>query len=278
MPEGPEIRIAADRIARVLEGQRLEDVELNLPRLRHFRVELLGASIIRVETRGKAMLTRFDNDLTLYSHNQLYGRWYVRTRGQLPKTNRSLRVALHTQTHSALLYSASDIEVLDEAGLEAHPFLRRIGPDILDPELTANVIATRLNEARFRNRSLASLYLDQTFIAGIGNYLRSEILYFAGLAHTRRPKDLTRAERLRLGRHTLSVSLRSYQTGGVTNPDARVQKRKAGGDNTKGTYRFAVFAREGMPCDACGETINRLEAGSRRLYFCGDCQNYPNMG
>ena len=28
MPEGPEIRIAADRIARVLEGQRVDDVEL----------------------------------------------------------------------------------------------------------------------------------------------------------------------------------------------------------------------------------------------------------
>ena len=27
MPEGPEIRIAADRIARVLEGQKVEDVE-----------------------------------------------------------------------------------------------------------------------------------------------------------------------------------------------------------------------------------------------------------
>lgn len=276
MPEGPEIRIAADRIARVLEGQRVDDVELTLPKLKHFRVELLGATVTRIETRGKAMLTRFNNALTLYSHNQLYGRWYVRPRGQLPKTNRSLRVALHTQTHSALLYSASDIEVLDEDGLQSHPFLRRIGPDILDPELTPNAIATRLNEARFRNRSLASLYLDQAFIAGIGNYLRSEILYFAGLAHTRRPKDLTRAERLRLGRHTLSISLRSYQTGGVTNPEARVQKRKAGGEKTRGTYRFAVFAREGMPCDACGETISRLEAGSRRLYYCAVCQRYPD--
>ena len=46
---------------------------------------------------------------------------------------RSLRVALHTRTHSALLYSASDVDLLDAEGLAGHPFLNRIGPDILDP-------------------------------------------------------------------------------------------------------------------------------------------------
>jgi endonuclease-8 len=34
--------------------------------------------------------------------------------------------------HSALLYSASDIAVLDAAGIQAHPFLSRVGPDLLD--------------------------------------------------------------------------------------------------------------------------------------------------
>ena len=90
------------------------------------------------------MLTRFDNGLTLYSHNQLYGRWYTTRRPQLPNTARQLRVALHTQTHSALLYSASDIAVLSDRQLSEHPFLSRLGPDILDRSLTASRIAERL--------------------------------------------------------------------------------------------------------------------------------------
>ena len=115
------------------------------------------------------MLTRFDNGLTLYSHNQLYGRWYVRPRGQLPNTRRSLRVALHTADHSALLYSASDIAVLDEAGLAAHPFLARVGPDLLDPALGWRDLAARLDEPRFRGRALGGLYLDQAHLpAGEG--------------------------------------------------------------------------------------------------------------
>ena len=272
MPEGPEIRIAADRIARVLEGERIEDVLLAPPGLRRHAPSLRGARVTRIDTRGKAMLTRFDNGLTLYSHNQLYGRWYVRPRGELPNTGRSLRVALHTARHSALLYSASDIAVLDEDGLAAHPFLARLGPDILDPELTARAVSARLREPRFRGRALASLYLDQGFIAGVGNYLRSEILYFAGLDPARRPRDLDTAERTRLARQTLAIARRSYRTRGITNPPARVRRRQARGDRTRGATRFAVFGRDGRPCDACGGVIERAEAGSRRIYVCRGCQ------
>lgn len=272
MPEGPEIRIAADRIARVLKGKRIDQVCFELAALRPFQASLTSAVVTRVDTRGKAMLTRFDNGLTLYSHNQLYGRWYVCPRGETPRTGRSLRVALHTATHSALLYSATDIAVLDAAGLKSHAFLRRLGPDILDPRLTGKRVTARLLEPRFRRRSLASLYLDQSFIAGIGNYLRSEILHLAGLAYRRRPSDLSQAECERLARQTLAVSRRAYRTHGITLTPARVRARRAAGDRARRSHRFAVFGRDGRDCDTCGATVLRAEAGARRIYFCPQCQ------
>ncbi len=272
MPEGPEIRIAADVVARALEGERVDAAVFTPARLRRFKHRIEGATVSRVDTHGKAMLIRFDNGLTLYSHNQLYGRWYVARRGDVPRTQRTLRVALHTAARSALLYSASAIEVLDAAGLAAHPFLSRLGPDILDPELTWQALASRLDDPRFRGRSLAGLYLDQRFVAGIGNYLRSEILHLAGLAYGRRPAELTRAERQRLARQTLAVARRSYRTRGITNPAARVRARRAAGDTERGAHRFAVFARAGRPCDICGETVRRAVAASRRIYFCTGCQ------
>ena len=42
MPEGPEIRRAADRIARVLTGKELACVWFGLPRLMHYSDELCG--------------------------------------------------------------------------------------------------------------------------------------------------------------------------------------------------------------------------------------------
>lgn len=274
MPEGPEIRRAADRIAAAIDGQLIVEVHFGLARLRQFEDELTGVRVAGVETRGKAMLIAFDLGLTLYSHNQLYGVWYLRRRGQLPSTARSLRVALHTATDSALLYSASDISVLDADGLLRHPYLIRLGPDLLDPALHWRVLARRLNDPAFRNRSLGALYLDQSFLAGLGNYLRSEILFAAGLHPKQRPRDLELKTRNQLARATLEVGWRAYRSGGVTNPEARVAALKAAGERRRG-YRFAVFARAGRPCHVCGAAIERLEIGGRRLYRCPGCQPNP---
>jgi formamidopyrimidine-DNA glycosylase len=77
MPEGPEIRLAADKVARVLVGDDIIEVGFGLARLSRFEKSLSGSTVTAVDTRGKAMLTRFDNGLTLYSHNQLYGKWFT---------------------------------------------------------------------------------------------------------------------------------------------------------------------------------------------------------
>lgn len=272
MPEGPEIRLAADKVARVLVDRPVIQVEFGLRSLRRFEKRLMGATVTAVDTRGKAMLTRFDNGLTLYSHNQLYGKWFTTRRPRMPKTNRQLRVGLHTDTHSALLYSASDIEVLSRAGLERHPFLNRVGPDILDPGLTAAMIVERLESATFRNRALGGLYLDQAFLAGIGNYLRSEILWAARVNPEARPAQLDAPVLRAVARETLAISRRSYRTRGVTAPPKQAKQRKALG-MSYAQYRFQVFGREGLECYGCGATIERLTMGSRNLFVCPDCQD-----
>ena len=271
MPEGPEIRRAADKIARVLVGNEIESVRLHLPRLAKYERRLTGETVAAVETRGKAMLTRFGNGLTLYSHNQLYGRWYTTRRPRMPNTKRQLRVELHTASNSALLYSATDIDVLRDDQVEAHPFLARIGPDVLDPELSKESLAERLISTEFRSRSVGSLYLDQGFVAGLGNYLRSEILFVSGIEPSRRPAELRQPELDRLARETLRIARRSYRTGGITVAPTRAAQLKAEGERY-GSRRFYVFGREGEPCRRCSTTIERTVMGSRNIFFCRACQ------
>lgn len=75
-----------------------EDAELQA------RAPLLEASTVeRVRTVGKAMLTQFSCGLTVYSHNQLYGRWYIASGDNEPNTRRSLRFAIRSEVQSALL-------------------------------------------------------------------------------------------------------------------------------------------------------------------------------
>ena len=274
MPEGPEIRLAADKIAKVIENQIIEDIEVGLAHLHSPAQKLKGEKVEEVETRGKAMLIHFGNGLSVYSHNQLYGVWKVVKRGTLPKTKRSLRLALHTKSNSALLYSASDIAVYERHDLVQHPFLSKIGPDILNKDLSWESVAERLLDKRFCNRSLSILYLDQHFIAGIGNYLRSEILFAAGIHPDFKPKQLSSPQLATLAKQTLIIGKRAYDTKGHTVPTALGKKLV----KTKGSYesvRFMAFNREGLACRDCGTPIVKTQRNGRRIYWCEACQLKP---
>jgi len=274
MPEGPEIRRAADKIEAVLKGKAAEKIHFGLAPLRKFAKPLTGCKILGLETRGKALLTHFDCGFTIYSHNQLYGVWRVVKRDKLPKTNRQLRLAIHTKEHSALLYSASDISVWQTENIEQHPFLKRIGPDILSPNLGWREVAERLQSKAFAGRALNSVYLDQAFLAGLGNYLRSEILFLAGVHPEQKARDLTKGQIGRLARTTLEIGQRSYALEGVTLPQRQYTALKKEGVSY-GKARFFVFGRSQQPCRICGTKIQRTTANSRRIYTCGSCQQAP---
>ena len=271
MPEGPEIRRAAMRIDKVLRGREAEIVDFAQPHLRRYGSVLSGQQIDWVSSRGKALLTRFSNGLTLYSHNQLYGRWYIVRRDQLPATNRTLRVAIHTATQSALLYSASDIEVLTPETLPLQKYLARLGPDALDDRVHWRDIVALLESPQFRRRTLAALYLDQGFVAGIGNYLRSEILFEARVNPFDRPCDLTRGQLGRLARATLDLTRQSLATAGITNKPSRVARARRAGLSRR-HYRFAIFDRQGEACFGCKNPVQRLDVSGRRIYMCTTCQ------
>jgi endonuclease VIII len=269
MPEGPEIRRAADRLAAAVVGTPLTLAWFALPALKPHGKRLIGHRITAIVPHGKALLTHFDHGWTLYSHNQLYGVWRIAAAGERPETTRSLRVALETAEQAILLYSASDIAMWRTEELDRHPFLAKLGPDVLDATLTADAVAERLHDARFRGRNLGALLLDQAFLAGMGNYLRSEVLFEARLRPERRPGELSPQETRRLAAELLAVPRRSYATRGIA-PASGMRPDYL--TDTPDGFRFAVFDREGAPCPACGGEILRQETGSRRLYLCPRCQ------
>ncbi|MBL3599146.1 MAG: endonuclease VIII [gamma proteobacterium endosymbiont of Lamellibrachia anaximandri] len=272
MPEGPEIRRAADRIAAILQDQIIETVWFGLPTLKPFERKLTGARLIEVETRGKAMLNHFDNGLSIYSHNQLYGRWYCLDKNEMPDTSRQLRLRLETASKTALLFSASDIAVLTKAGLKTHPLLSRLGADILSSSLDGEAIAERLLGKGFRNRQLATLLTDQSFLAGLGNYLRCEILFTASLHPRIKPSQCTDMQLERLADAIVKLPRQSYETGGITNQLTLAEQLISEGSRFE-SVRFKVFRREGLPCYRCGTKIIKIISGSQGCFLCPECQH-----
>jgi len=272
MPEGPEIRLAADKIEKAVQGRPTTEVFFAFEHLKHFEAELTGQAVTRVETRGKAMLTHFDNGLSVYTHNQLYGKWMVRKAQNFPETNRQLRFAIHNAKKSALLYSASDIHILSSPSeIENHPFLSKLGPDVLSSGIKPKELQAHLQSKKHHRRRLSTLYLDQHFLAGIGNYLRTEILYVARLHPQLRPTDCTESQLLELAKASIELPYQSYKYKGITNDLDLANKLKAKGARYR-EYRHWAFARSGKPCYRCQTPIEKEMINNRRIYFCPSCQ------
>ncbi len=269
MPEGPETHYIADRLRQLLVDEPLTEIRFSLPELKKFEKSLKGHSITEVEARGKALLTGFDNGLTLYTHSQLLGYWDFQDKTPPDTPQGSPRAYLATGSASAALHIAPKVEMWKTTKIDAHPFLAKLGPDILDPEVTADDFAARVRNPPFSRRKLAVLLLQQEFAAGMGNYLRSEVLYEARLSPLRTGISLNAKEAQALADALLAVARRSYRSkfkGALptSSKDYLAQTAK--------TFRFKVFEREGDACPTCGGKIVMERLASRRLYWCPHCQ------
>ena len=267
MPEGPEIFLASRAVHATVAQQPIQ-MELLHPALKAKARELRGASIARVHARSKAMLTEFSNGMVLYSHNQLYGEWVVHKSGEA-LLNRQVRLVFRTAQHQVVLYSATEFAWLQAGAEHAHPYIAQLGPEVLDDAVSAQHIAKRL--AQFPRRVIADALMDQHVLAGLGNYLRADILFVARIDPLRKIGSLTQADLLRTGKACKLLTKRSVKRGGVTRPWAQyMASRTSLGFEAA---RFYAYDREGAPCWECVVPIARVTQSGRGLFFCPQCQN-----
>ena len=271
VPEGPEIRRAADRIGKALVGKTVMEGQWPFPSLNQADELILGHEVLSVTSRAKAMLIRFSSGWTMYSHNQLYGRWTVHLKTTDHRSRRSLRAEFITDKHAVRLWSATDIQLVPTSEENAIPFLQRLGPDVLNPDVNPSTLYAHLQTKAIYRKKGATLMLDQRCFAGLGNYLRSEILHAAGIHPDDRPCDLTDEHLRGWATAIKEITQRAYEQNGVTVPDAVAQSSKARGEPRR-TWRHAVFCRNDRPCLSCGDLVLRKRYAGRRLDYCPSCQ------
>lgn len=271
MPEGPEIWRTADKLNQALADKVITECFFYHEDLKPYEEVLKGRQVKKVEPKAKALITYFDNDLCMYSHNQLYGKWFTVTSGAEASTGRSLRVALHNADHSALLYSASEIQILDQQEVSDHPYLKKLGPDVVHPDTSYEQILAQYQDDVFQNRKLTTLLLDQAFLSGVGNYLRSEIMFYARVDPRKKLRQYSDAKKEKLAEASRLLARRSYETKGITNDLAIVEALRREGASRK-EYRHFVYGRTGSFCHKCGTQIEEDKTGGRKVYFCPSCQ------
>jgi formamidopyrimidine-DNA glycosylase len=276
MPELPEVESVRRRLAPVLEGRRLERVEILDARLtRPFDPdevarELEGERVSTVDRRGKYLIVRFESGRSLLVHLRMTGSLRNGKAGSLPD-DPYRRAVVSLDDSSDVAYR--DVRrfgtwLLLEPG-ELEPYLEaRVGPEPLGPGFRARDLEAKL--AR-RTAPVKAVILDQRTVAGVGNIYADEALWRARVHPLREARSLDSSEVAALHKAIRDVLRRGIERQGATLRDYALPDGGEGGMQ----HEFKVYGRAGEPCDRCGTPIERIVVGGRGTWYCPHCQLSP---
>ena len=276
MPELPEVESVRLRLAPVLEGRRLEQVEIADARLtRPFDPDqvsgqLEGERVSAVDRRGKYLIFRFESGRTLLIHLRMTGSLRHAAAGALPD-DPYRRATLKLDDASDLAYR--DVRrfgtwlLLEPEQLD--PYLgARVGPEPLENTFRARDLGARL--AR-RRAPVKAAVLDQRTIAGVGNIYADEALWRARIHPLREARSIEGRELQALHRGIRKALQHGIARQGSTLRDYSLPD----GGTGEMQNEFKVYGRAGEPCNRCGTPIERIRVAGRGTWYCPTCQVAP---
>ncbi|MEM7021302.1 MAG: bifunctional DNA-formamidopyrimidine glycosylase/DNA-(apurinic or apyrimidinic site) lyase [Pseudomonadota bacterium] len=270
MPELPEVETTMRALAASLTGRVITDVtqrrpDLRFPLPRHLDKRLVGRRMVRFGRRAKYILAELDRDETMLLHLGMSGRLLL---GGAPAGPHE-HLTFGFDDGSLLRYvdprRFGMLDMAPTAHLQGHPRLADLGLEPLDPSFDGAALAAALAGSR---SPLKVALMDQRRVVGVGNIYACESLFRARLSPRRLAGGLRPAQSRRLAAAIRTVLQEAIDSGGSTLRDYM----QANGELGVFQDRFAVYDREGHPCQACGRPIVKLVQAQRATYLCPRCQ------
>jgi endonuclease VIII len=267
VPEGDTVYLAARRMHDALAGRVLTRTDFRVPRLA--TTDLAGRTVVEVVARGKHLLTRVDDDLTLHTHFRMDGTWHLYRPGVRWSGGpaHQVRVVLENADWQAVGYRLPVVELLPRQ--DEHLAVSHLGPDLLGPDWDLDEAVRRLAAAP--RRELGPALLDQRNLAGIGNLYKAETLFLSGLTPWVPVGDVA---------DLAGVVRRAYR---LLQANKDHWQQTTTGSTGRGEDHW-VFERAGRPCRRCGTRIRQaMQAEQRRdelarvCYWCPRCQAGPGL-
>jgi formamidopyrimidine-DNA glycosylase len=292
MPEGPEVRKYADALDTALTGRAIVSLQARTKEARKWLQEnesrLAGRRVQRVVSHGKHLLGYIEGGFYFHSHLMMWGRWQTFGPTELPERDRRERARIVVKGGAAILLSAPIFNVGEGDPYDKIEILATLGPDALPyhGRFKRAEFLRRLHE--HEGETIGAALLNQRIVAGLGNYLRAEVLFSCKLNPWRVVGDLTQRNLSCLSKTIPQLARDAYARGATASEEDR--KRMTGDPSLVyvpgreyGT-RHMVFRRTNLPCLRCGEKIRQLrqrtiqnqeddEERTRIVYFCAKCQN-----
>lgn len=260
MPEGHKThRIAIDQTD-WLGGQSLK-ITSPQGRFRADARKVSGKTLDHVEAVGKQLFYHFDDDQIVQVHLGRYGSYRIEPVPP-PKPVGQIRMRIVASEKTIDLRGPTRCRVID-ADMRRE-ITANLGPDPLAGGKCRDVWEL----IRTSGKPIATLLLDQSVVAGVGNIFRAEMLFEAEIDPrvTGKQFDHERFKRL------WKILVKQMRTGLKYGKIVTVTSREAGQPLAKveGKDRFRIYGK--THCPRCNKSITQQDIASRKMYWCGRCQ------
>jgi len=159
-------------------------------------------------------------------------RWYFELMDPTTKERRKIYYR-DTRNFGTLRFSLSKAEFDDK--------LAKLGPDMMDIENTTEEVFLAAMDKSTQTRNICVFLMDQTKIAGVGNYILAEGLYRARLDPFADLSEISTKQRQRLFKELREVITTSYKAQGLTRPEGGAYRTV---DGTKGQFEVSLYVLE----------------------------------
>jgi endonuclease VIII len=256
VPEGDTLVLTANGLRPWLLGEVVTAARARQPGPRVEQV--VGAEVTAVEAQGKNLLIRFDNGLEIRTHLRMHGSWHRYRPGERWRRPAArARLVLEVPGSVAVCFDAPVVELFEQRAEALHPSLARLGPDLLKPPVDVDEAMRRLREPGRAAMEVGPALMDQRALAGIGNEVKNEVLWQAGVSPWARVGDLDDGTLRILVARAIEVLHEGVATG-------RRPRH--------------VHRRAARPCPRCGAIIRVEHQGielPRLTFWCPSCQPDP---
>jgi len=232
-----------------------------------------GRVLEAVEAHGKHLFQVYETDLVVHVHLGLWGRFPNR-RVPAPEPRGQVRMRIEGPTHYADLRGPSACALFTDVEVKA--LRARLGPDPLRADADPEEAWRRICRSR---APLATLLMDQSVIAGLGNVFRAETLFRCRIPPLLPGRELGR-ERFEALWADLTDMLRAGERQGRIETVRGPSRDQSDGGGARGTDHgnsscagsVYAYRRTGRPCLVCGTPIARTTHATRNLFWCPTCQ------
>jgi len=292
MPELPEVETVRRGLAEVMEGRRVERVEvrrhdLRIPVPDDFALRLKGRTLEKLGRRAKYLVGEFDDGTVLLAHLGMSGRMIIETPDDgAPaslenrpgnfvhdpgKHARHEHIVFHVGNGTVIRFSDPRrfglMTLTDRDSFAGHKLIRNLGPEPTGEDFTGPVLAARL---KGKHTPIKAALLDQRVVAGVGNIYACEALYAAGLSPRRQASTVQGRRADRLAAAVRDVLGEAIAAGGSSLRDHVAPTGELGYFQ----HSFKVYGRTGETCPGCdcGQSVQRIVQSGRSTFYCAKRQ------